>query len=530
MQELFLAGILLGTVLFLYAIFSSGSKKQSGSLPPRQKQVVSINDISVIWAKRKEAVIRLEELAMLWRQVRKTSTEEDVPHFFTDCIREFFEKHINRKPFYTGTVKKIITSLLVLLDTEGAVPSVVSGQNETESKIPKNTYEMLSKVTLAEHTVHVAEEILQIVPYGANLPIALCAALGHDIGKIPKYRKQYYTLGDHPFISVTVLESLDGFRDLVYADDILKAVRDHHLKPKDYIGEVLKEADQRARRRELALVNKNMVLSPDPSSIEHSEPNIAEPNMAEQTLTERTPTKHHVHQTQTQTQTQPSNSYQTFSQTFSSEPDESEKLKECPTEPEKEVIPEIFFNTAESHREREKVQPSELFMSVKGSESASVSPKELELMWFDPNEFLEKLLPHVNRVTSGRWLACSMPDGVVYVQPRLFWMILKEMAQARGVQEVLSADSDDALKRDYLYTILKQIQQHKNAVETSLIREGYFSAPFIVKMKTGESYRVLYIPLKASEAFGVSAGELESRKTGKLKEIEAIVPPFAGED
>jgi hypothetical protein len=32
--------------------------------------------------------------------------------------------------------------------------------------------------------------------------------------------------------------------------------------------------------------------------------------------------------------------------------------------------------------------------------------------------------------------------------------------------------------------------------------------------------------LKACEAFGVSVGELEARKKGKLLEIEEIVPPY----
>jgi hypothetical protein len=35
--------------------------------------------------------------------------------------------------------------------------------------------------------------------------------------------------------------------------------------------------------------------------------------------------------------------------------------------------------------------------------------------------------------------------------------------------------------------------------------------------------------LKACEAFGVSVGELEARKRGKLLEIEEIVPPYEEE-
>jgi len=566
-KEPFLVMFVVGVLLLLWAL-KPAKKNAEENRTNGQKQEISIEDISIIWTKRKEAVIRLEELARLWRNFNTTQEQNDIPHFFTPVVREFFEKHINKKPFYTGNVKTVINNLLTLLDTEGNIPSVVSGQNETESKIPENTYKMLAQVSLAEHTIHVAEEILAIVPYGANLPIALISALAHDIGKMPKFRKQYYSLGDHPFISVTVLESIGGFKDLVYKDDIMQAVRDHHLKPKGYVGENLKEADTRARRRELMEVQKKLAMSPPPDAFEKSEPNIdieipkdnintenlKEGFVDEVTILMETPTDeipittstptNSSNQTPTQTftkqpftnQTQtPSNSHQTFSSFIPSatKSDKSDKFDtsyiELDKADEPDDIPAIFnYQPAKLKKPEPETTVADIFINTQTETPTEEEqkPEEIPMPWFNPEEFLSKILPYVNKIINGRWSAVSMPNGVVYIQPRLFWNVLTEMAAEKGITELVYYEDDKTMKRNCIYTVLNQIQQHKNAVESSLIKKGYFSAPFIVKMKSGDTSRVLYIPLKAQEAFGISVGELEARKEGKVRDIEDIYPPY----
>jgi hypothetical protein len=571
MKEPFLVMFVVGVLLLLWAL-KPAKKNAEENRANGEKQEISIEDISIIWTKRKEAVIRLEELARLWRNFNTTQEQNDIPHFFTPVVREFFEKHINKKPFYTGNVKTVINNLLTLLDTEGNISSVVSGQNETESKIPENTYKMLAQVSLAEHTIHVAEEILAIVPYGANLPIALISALAHDLGKMPKFRKQYYSLGDHPFISVTVLESIGGFKELVYKDDIMQAVRDHHLKPKGYVGENLKEADTRARRRELTEVQKKLAMSPPPDAFEKSEPNIdieipkdnintenlKEGVVDEVTILMETPTDeipittsnptNSSNQTPTQTltkqpftnQTQtPSNSHQTFSSFIPSatKSDKFDKFDTSYIEPDKadepDDIPAIFnYQPAKLKKPEPETTVADIFINTQTETPTEEEqkPEEIPMPWFNPEEFLSKILPYVNKIISGRWSAVSMPNGVVYIQPRLFWNVLTEMASEKGITELVYYEDDKTMKRNCIYTVLNQIQQHKNAVESSLIKKGYFSAPFIVKMKSGDTSRVLYIPLKAQEAFGISVGELEARKEGKVRDIEDIYPPYKESD
>jgi hypothetical protein len=593
--------LIVGVVLLIWAFlprkkfFINDLEKEE----KEEKKRIKLEDISIIWTKKKKAKIKLEELARIWRNFEITQEQNNIPHFFNPVISEFFEKHIKNKAFYTGNVRVVLNDLLTLLDVEGSVPSVVSGQYETESKIPEDTYKMLSKVTLAEHSIHVAEEILDLVPYGPSLPIALIAALAHDIGKVSKYRKQYYSLGDHAFISMAVLETINGFKDLVYADDILQAVRDHHLKPKTFVGEKLKEADTRARRRELAEVQRKMMMAPTPDAIAFSEPNI-EVNVSASTegfedkekkskevkkkkelepqittfgevevfddsedndsrlevfgvpkdsskKTELKSDKSDSSNTSNQTTNQTSsnqtsnqtNPNQTSNQTSNQASNQTQPPNQTPFPSSSNQSNQTNLSNSSNKGKWDKEIPKELevsnlfvnieFEALKDKEEKkSEKPVEIPLPWFNPDEFLERLFPYVNKLDEkGKWAAISMPNGVVYVQPRLFWDIFFEMAKEKNIMEVFHYEKSEEMKRNCVYSVLKQIQRHKNAIETSLIKKDFFSAPFIVKLKNGKVLsRTLYVPLRAWEAFGVSVGELEARKEEKLLEIEAILPPY----
>jgi hypothetical protein len=584
--------LIVGVVLLIWVLLVDRKRFFINDLEKEEegRKRIKLEDISIIWTKKKKVKIKLEELARLWRNFEIVQEQNNIPHFFNPVISEFFEKHIKNKAFYTGNVRVVLNNLLTLLDVEGSVPSVVSGQYETESKIPEDTYKMLSKVTLAEHSIHVAEEILDLIPYGPSLPIALIAALAHDIGKIPKYKKQYYSLGDHAFISMTVLETMNGFKDLVYADDILQAVRDHHLKPKTFVGEKLKEADTKARRKELAEVQRKMMMAPTPDAIAFSEPNVevdvsastegfkgkkeklketkkkkelesqittfeevkdSEFNkdddlnleifgIPKNTSSDKTPDK--TPDDKTSDKTSDKTPDQTPDKTpdktpFTSDKTSSDKTPDDKTSSDK--TSHFSSSNLSNKGNLDKTIPKEMevsnfFVNIEfdaledKEEGQNDKPVEIPIPWFNPDEFLERLLPYVNKLDEkGRWGAVSMPNGVVYVQPRLFWVILLKMAREKNIVEIFYYEESLEMKRNCLYTVLKHLQRHKNAVETSLIKRDYFSAPFVIKLKDGRLLsRTHYIPLRAWEAFSVSVGELEARKKGKLLEIEAILPPY----
>ncbi|MDI1472933.1 HD domain-containing protein [Thermodesulfovibrio sp. 1176] len=578
-SEVFVVAGLAGSAMLFWVAkdlfwpFKKAKKKSKG-----QKQTIVLDTISVIWSKRKEAILNIEELSLLWRSIKSESdiAKEDIK-FYSEIIEKFFKEHIEGKLFFTGNTKKVILNLLILLDTEGNVSSLVSGQQDTESKIPQETFKKLYNVSLIEHTINVAEEIIQLIPYGPMVPKGIIAALGHDIGKIPKYRQQYYALGDHPFISVNALELVPDFKNLIYADDVLKAVRDHHLKPKDKLGEYLKEADQRARRKELSKVN-NTILSddilgktgdPHVSDIASPEALCAEPQTTEvyQTVSNnlsndhqtinQTSTKQQFPQTKDQTnhQTKGQTTYQTVSNGQNYQTKNNIKEVSRSQGSQESVfgfasymagvdtgedtfteVPEIFGgdNSSKGEYKYERMknaaeESSNIFISTESKESqrGDNKPKKIPLDWLDLMEFLNRIRVYINKVDeNGAWKAFSMPNGVVYVLPDLIFAELKGLAEELGVLDLDLASSDKSIKRDYIYSVLCRVRDELDGIETSLIRDGYFSAPFILEDKEGNRVsRALYVPFKAHEAFGKDLGSLEVIKSGKLTKIARVYPP-----
>lgn len=74
--------------------------------------------------------------------------------------------------------------------------------------------------------------------------------------------------------------------------------------------------------------------------------------------------------------------------------------------------------------------------------------------------------------------------------------------------------------------MLCRVKEEKDGIETSLIKEGYFSAPFIIKLKDGTVLsRTLYTPFRAQEAFDKDAGFLEFMKQGRLLDIKEVTIP-----
>lgn len=217
------------------------------------KKRIALARISGLWSKRRETAFRIEEIARLWRADMQ-AVEEIVEnaHFEDMKIKSFYEAHIDGRPYFNGAAGEVTQELLKLLDKEDDCPSVVSAEGDPEASLEKTTFDILAKVPLHIHTIHVAEEMIREKDSGPSVAKSVIAALAHDIGKLPRYRKSGYSLGDHPLFSVTALETIPQFKKLSYAKEISQAVRDHHGRPRDSFSQALREADQRARRRELA--------------------------------------------------------------------------------------------------------------------------------------------------------------------------------------------------------------------------------------------------------------------------------------
>ncbi|MDA8088819.1 MAG: HD domain-containing protein [Nitrospiraceae bacterium] len=228
-------------------------------LPSRKrgwnKKEIALEALSTIWSRHRNSEISLEQLACLWRNhaAQPLPAEAESPVFGHHEIQDFYDEYVKERTFSATPAGTVVREILQLLDLEGDCPSVVNGKGEAEGFTDKNAYDVLAGVKLYRHTLDVAEEMIKAFKgSAAMLPKVLIASLGHDLGKLPSYRKTLYSLGDHPLISVTILEGLPGYAGLPYKDEVNKAIVDHHRYPKGLLGEKLKEADQDARRTEIA--------------------------------------------------------------------------------------------------------------------------------------------------------------------------------------------------------------------------------------------------------------------------------------
>jgi len=186
----------------------------------------------------------------------------DTPHrafVHSALIDPFFKQYV--EPYiqvlqHNGYYESVL-EILSRLDKYGDCSSVVRDGSESAYSRSENLYSLLGKISLLKHSLNVASEIISIVDNGSfgrdsdmRRGMLLIASLGHDLGKIPELSKKAdYATGDHPIISQAELSHI--MPDFVpERQKILDAVRDHHLKSKEFLTLMLKKADQQARAKE----------------------------------------------------------------------------------------------------------------------------------------------------------------------------------------------------------------------------------------------------------------------------------------
>lgn len=157
--------------------------------------------------------ISCEQLAGIWRKnaghILILETENIT--FRHPQILDFYGEYVKDKTFSITPAGSVIKDILGLLDREGDCPSVINTKGGAEGCLDKNAYDVLAGIKLYEHTLNVAKEMIKAFKGSATmLPNVLIASLGHDLGKLPSYRKTLYSMGDHPLISLTILEGLKG--------------------------------------------------------------------------------------------------------------------------------------------------------------------------------------------------------------------------------------------------------------------------------------------------------------------------------
>ena len=223
-------------------------------------QEIPLERLAELWRQGKigQVEIPLEKLTPIWKESKNDDDEQPDIILRHERARKFWQyiaKYFKRYPDHYPVCAHILT----ILDQEGDCPSVVNVQtyvNDFESSWDSNTYKMLGMVTLFDHSLNVAEQIIkQLIDIEAEhvIPDGVIAALAHDVGKIPSLQPQLYASGDHPIVSGTTLITLQGFKNLNDKDKeaISNAVKYHHKNAEGLLSQQVRRADQQARQIEM---------------------------------------------------------------------------------------------------------------------------------------------------------------------------------------------------------------------------------------------------------------------------------------
>lgn len=234
--------ISLSVVFVLIAVIGKKNIKDD----KRIKQQILLRDLSALWktdpSHNSETVTDKQKVDPNENTVKQKTLE-----FSHKQLTDFFRTHVSELP---ELPLKVITGVMAYLDQYGDCPSV---SNKSNDIIPyqNESLDVLRKITLLEHSINTAVIMLKAIRnpgiYAGQLIIA---GLAHDLGKVPA--ADTLNIGDHPRISVMLLNSIEGFRELPYTKEVETAILNHHGKSENDLGEKLFKANADARKYELS--------------------------------------------------------------------------------------------------------------------------------------------------------------------------------------------------------------------------------------------------------------------------------------
>lgn len=239
--------------------------------------------------KRREIVVDISELAPIWLKYNQTFTilkpekevevqaegglpgegkkKETVPDFFgQEVVREFYDPY--RQVFESQKAHEGYFKLLEFLDRYGVCPSIVTIGEDSEGDELYSVSRILEKITLRQHSINVAREMLKLIKetyrdYEDLIPEALIISFGHDIGKAPVLRESgIYVKADHPILSEMKLRELFKGVEPHWFEHALRIVKEHHGHTKEPLGQLFITADSRAREKEIASFSSEFNLKP----------------------------------------------------------------------------------------------------------------------------------------------------------------------------------------------------------------------------------------------------------------------------
>lgn len=429
--------------------------------------------VSSVWTGR---VVHFTDLSRLWREPTPKQEEEAAfprPTFRHSEIEEFYRDIVEPEPLINGKRKTVIVYLLKILDSEGTCPSVVGIKkyaavgkqiSDPDSAYGAVALAQLATVPLYRHSLGVARKFVEKNSERIMLPTVLIVSLAHDIGKIPSFHSQYYSTADHPQIALLILASIPEYVGLSNRAELDSIIRNHHqITPNNPLTACLKRCDQEARNDEMGAFLGQM------AQVRTSE---------ESSL------------------------------------------------PIAESLPQPDVPVATESISQEWDHP------LGSPESGKYVPQKIKLpAWFNADAILggiHGLINQVEKTSSGvKWLAVSLPNGLVYVKPEALWQVIHQVSD--GDPKILVADADEETKRNLLHTVVWELSASRDAIATELMTNAYYTTNASIVSNNDKSFSKLLIPFRV-DAFGVLTSELESTKPPVLRKIVKDIRPKQAED
>ena len=165
----------------------------------------------------------------------------------------------------TDELSQAIFDLLVFMNTNKFNKYTSVPNHIQTSKMEKDSYGLVGRVNLYEHTLNCAVCAIEITISQPQIirEITILVALLHDFGKHPKIANQYpkQAIGRHDKVSALFAQDfLKIYRDeKIFLDVIFTTLDNHHEKDEKVLKttiylDILKNADEKARTMEESFV------------------------------------------------------------------------------------------------------------------------------------------------------------------------------------------------------------------------------------------------------------------------------------
>ena len=476
--------LLTGGGICLVLLVYAGLQLLPQQAQTRKNEHRLLGEIAWLWTGRSNDVVDFREIARIWRITPEVRDEPlPPPEYGREEIRQFHFRWVTL-PTVQGEKKRIIEKILSILDRQGDCPSVVQrNKNEAESKYDQDVFQQLAQIPLWQHSLAVASNLADSMKQAVMIPDALIAGLGHDLGKIPAYQETLYRTGDHPILSLIVLNRIPGYESMSNLDDISQAIRQHHqLAPETPLGVALKKADKKTRLEEISRIAPTENDPPQEITEKSGKELPPSPN-----IEETGKVKHGVGK-------------------------EKGKEKEKNVQPPKQDRRPADNQKKKSASRNKKVKKAKIAVSNKDRELA----EKLEL-----NLILDALKKRIDKVEKGRWSVISTPEGIVLCQPDALWWEIKNVDQNNP--ELLAGDADEATRRKIIGAVVKRMDQEFKAIETSHLGKGYYTVQCLVITANGKALKIPLIPFRGEEAFNLLPSQLEVSKLPNIKRLVQMV-------